>query len=99
MAVQYDPPLSALMDFFCEGSHQGFSREEIQRAEARLNILLPQVCRDFLCSYGKDPVCACVRQVPEPKAIRSSFELLEAALEARPQIGRASCRERVVITV
>ncbi|MCI8802713.1 MAG: hypothetical protein HFG01_05155 [Oscillibacter sp.] len=83
MAVQYDPPLSALMDFFCEGSHQGFSGKALRRAEARLNILLPQVCRDFLCSYGKDPVCACVHQVPEPEAIRSSFELLEPALEAR----------------
>lgn len=85
MAVQYDPPLSALMDFFCEGAHRGFSEEALRRTEARLGAPLPPVCRDFLRAYGKDPVCACLHQVPEPEAIRSSCEPPETSSGQRAQ--------------
>lgn len=83
MALQYDPPLSILMDFFCTGTHQGFSAAEIQAAELRLGTALPPVYRDYLSAYGKDDVNYHFNQLQEPEWITTTYALLAAELDER----------------
>ncbi|MDE7183007.1 MAG: SMI1/KNR4 family protein, partial [Lachnospiraceae bacterium] len=58
MKLRYNLSLSELMDFFCDTGqgHQGFSAGEVKAAEKRLGVSLPFMYRDFLLTYGKDPV-------------------------------------------
>lgn len=83
MPVQYDPPLSTLMDFFCEGEHQGFPEEGIQGAEARLGVSLPPVYRNFLLAYGLDKINFHFNQLQYPGEIHTSYEALEGELRDR----------------
>ena len=54
--MQYQVSISTLMDFFCQGKHQGFAEEDIQAAEKAIAATLPTVYRDFLKTYGLDPI-------------------------------------------
>lgn len=81
MELKYNLSLSELMDFFCETEHQGFSMEEIEEAEKRLGVSLPQLYKDFLSEYGKDKVNTHHNHLVEPEGIDSSYELLWEDLE------------------
>ena len=84
MAFLYDPPLSLLMDFFQEdGRHQGFSEEEILKAENRLGVSLPPVYRNYLRTYGRDPINFHFNQLQEPEEIQTSYRFVEDELRDR----------------
>ena len=90
MAIQYDPSLSALMDFFCEGAHQGFPEADVQAAEARLGVALPPRYRAFLLAYGGDAVNSHFNQISEPEQICTTYEILEEELpEWEPEFQKA----------
>lgn len=81
MAIQYDLPLSELLDFFCEGAHQGFPEGGVQAAETRLGVKLPQFYRDYLKIYGRDEINYHFNQLQYPGKICTSYEILENELE------------------
>lgn len=81
MTIQYDPPLSALMDFFCEGEHQGFPEGGIQEAETRLGVKLPPVYRDYLKTYGRDEINYHFNQLQYPGETCTTYEILKDELE------------------
>ena len=83
MPIQYDPPLSDLMDFFCEGEHQGFPEGGIQGAEARLGLSLPPVYREFLKTYGLDYINYHLNQLEYPGNIFTTYEILEDEIRDR----------------
>lgn len=80
MALRYDPTLSELMDFFCEGEHQGFPEGGLQGAETRLGMSLPPVYREFLIAYGKDKINYHFNQLEYPGNIHTTYEILEREL-------------------
>lgn len=75
--MQYDPSLSDLMDFFCEGEHHGFPEGGIQGAETRLGMALPPVYRAFLKTYGMDDINFHFNQLEYPGTICTTYEILE----------------------
>ena len=77
MSMQYDPSLSDLMDFFCEGGHHGFPEGGIQGAETRLGMALPPVYRAFLKTYGMDDINFHFNQLEYPGTICTTYEILE----------------------
>lgn len=79
--MKYGLTLYELMDFFCEGPHEGFSAEEIQRAEEEMGVSLPQVYRDFLRNYGKDEVNSFYNELKVPGQIFTSYEAIAEELE------------------
>ncbi|MCM1187360.1 MAG: SMI1/KNR4 family protein [Lachnoclostridium sp.] len=81
MDIKYNLSLSELMDFFCDTKHMGFPLEEIEAAEKRLGVLLPQAYRDFLSAYGKDRVNTHYNQLLEPQEIYSNYEGILEAIE------------------
>ena len=83
MAIQYDPSLADLMDFFCEGEHQGFPEGGIQGAETRLGMSLPPVYRKFLKTYGQDYINYHFNQLEYPGNICTTYEILEDELRDR----------------
>lgn len=83
MAIQYEPSLPELMDFFCEGEHRGFPEGGIQGAEARLGLSLPPVYRDFLLAYGLDPINFHFNQLQYPGELYTTYAILEDELRSR----------------
>ena len=83
MSIQYDPPLSDLMDFVCEGEHQGFPEGSIQGAEASLGMSLPPVYREFLMAYGQDRINYYYNQLEAPGNILTTYEILEHEIRDR----------------
>lgn len=83
MALQYDLSLSELMDFFCEGEHQGFPEGGIQGAETRMGMSLPSFYREFLMTYGKDYINYHFNHLEYPGNICTTYEILEDELRDR----------------
>lgn len=83
MALQYDLSLPELMDFFCEGEHQGFPEEGIQGAETRMGMSLPPFYRWFLMTYGKDYINYHFNHLEYPGNICTTYEILEDELRDR----------------
>ena len=53
--MQYQVSIPTLMDFFCQGEHQGFSEADIQTAEKTIGVALPTIYRDFLKRMASIP--------------------------------------------
>ncbi len=83
MDIEYNLSLSKFMDFFCVENHEGFLPDEIDAAEDRLGVKLPDAYREFLLAYGKDEVNYHFNQLEEPENIYSSYELIQMELEDR----------------
>jgi len=81
MDLKYNLSLYELMDFFCDTTHQGYHLEEIEAAQQRLGVSLPQTYRSFLLTYGKDEVTTYYNMLMEPQEIYSNYELIQETLE------------------
>lgn len=80
--MQYQVNISKLMDFFCQGEHQGFTEEDIQAAEKSIAATLPTVYRDFLKTYGLDPINNRHNHINcPPKGIATSYSYVQDTLE------------------
>ena len=80
--MQYHIKISKLMDFFCQGEHQGFTEEDIQAAEKAIAATLPTVYRDFLKTYGLDPINNRHNHINcPPKGIATSYSYVQDTLE------------------
>lgn len=80
--MQYQVSIPTLMDFFCQGKHQGFSELDIQAAEETIGAALPTVYRDFLKTYGLDPINNRHNHINcPPKGIVTSYSYIQDTLE------------------
>lgn len=79
--MKYELSIPELMNFFAKDGHHGFSVEEIGRAEQRLGVSLPPVYRDFLASYGQDPINTHLHQIFSPEEIVTTYQLIEDTLK------------------
>lgn len=80
--MQYQVSISTLMDFFCQGEHQGFSENDIQAAEKAIGVTLPTVYRDFLKTYGLDPINDRHNHINRPpEGIVTSYFYIQDTLE------------------
>lgn len=60
--------------------HSGYSEAEIQAAEERIGVRLPEVYRRYLMACGKDPVNRRVHRLFPPEEICTSYSCLEEEL-------------------
>ena len=80
--MQYQVSIPTLMDFFCQGEHQGFSEADIQTAEKTIGVALPTIYRDFLKTYGLDPINNRHNHINcPPKGIVTSYSYIQDTLE------------------
>ena len=80
--MQYEVSLHTLMDFFCQQEHQGFSEEDIQVTERAIGAALPAIYRDFLKTYGLDPINNRHNHINPPReGITTSYSYIQSALE------------------
>lgn len=80
--MQYHVDLPALMDFFCTGEHQGCSEEDIQTVESSIGVILPAPYRNFLKTYGLDPINNQYNHINLPtKEIVTSYSCIQCVLE------------------
>jgi len=80
--MQYQLTIPALMDFFCQGEHQGFTEEDIRSAEEKIGASLPVHYRDFLKAYGLDPINQRHNHINHPaKEIVTSYASIQSTLE------------------
>lgn len=80
--MQYHVELSELMDFFCQGEHQGFAEEDIQTAERALGVTLPVPYRNFLKTYGLDSINQAYNHINHPpEEIVTSYSCIQSTLE------------------
>lgn len=82
MALQYGLSIPELMDFFCEGEHEGFTEQEIKQAEENVGVSLPTVYREFLKAYGKDEINSYFNNLfCPPDEIFTTYQAIEEELE------------------
>lgn len=79
--MKYELSIPELMNFFAKDGHHGFSVEEIGRVEQRVGVSLPPVYRDFLASYGRDPINTHLHQIFSPEEIVTTYQLIEDTLK------------------
>ncbi len=80
--MRYHISIPTLMDFFCQGEHQGFSEEDIQASERAIGAALPVHYRDFLKMYGLDPINHRHNHINHPpEGIVTSYACIQDALE------------------
>ena len=80
MGMKYGLAISELMDFFCEGEHQGFSEQDIQDAEQNIGAPLPASYRSFLKSYGGDAINTHCHTIAKPENITTSYDCIEECI-------------------
>lgn len=80
MELRYHISIQELMDFYSE-EHKGFSKEEIQKAEQKIGVSLPDIYKDFLLKYGKDDMNDTYNHLFPPDEISTSYLDIQDTLE------------------
>lgn len=77
---KYNLPIDELLDFFSP-SHQGFSEAEIQGAEQKVGVRLPEAYRKYLLTYGADEINTECNYLFPPKEICTTYQIIAEELE------------------
>lgn len=76
MPKQYNLTIDEIMRQVVKAESGGFAEEEIQAAEVRLGVKLPEVYRDYLKQYGREEMNNAFNQIFAPDEIFTSYEQL-----------------------
>lgn len=80
MAFQYHLSLPEIMDFF-SSEHHPFQEEYLEQAEKQIGATLPAVYRNFLLTYGDDPINDLLHHINVPEDLCTTYQCIKEELE------------------
>ncbi len=80
MKIRYHLTIQEIMDFFSK-EHEGFSQEEILKAEQRIGVSLPTIYKDYLLQYGNDTINDSYNHIFSPDEIATSYSEIQDTLD------------------
>ena len=79
--MEYNVSLDQLIEIICGESPKGFSEEELQKAEKRIGVRLPENYKSYLRKYGAEEINQSFNQIFEPQEIYTSYSSIEEKIE------------------